>query len=70
MIVTGSDKPPLGGMGGSVHDWERGGDPFHSSQFPDEFKHVGKQGDQYQGWLALDWCGNIIGFLKDGDKYG
>jgi hypothetical protein len=20
------------------------------------------------GWLALDWCGNVIGFVADGDS--
>ena len=73
MIVDKKYKPPLGGMGGSVHDWERGKDPWH----PDAFKGVGKHiEDQIPNkgesrdevWYALDWCGNIIGFVADGTQ--
>ena len=59
-------KPPIGGMGGSVHDWERGLDPWHVDAFPEEFKYAApNQGERKMGWLALDWCGNVIGFKPD-----
>jgi len=60
-------KPPVGGMGGSIHDWERGVNPFHISAFPDEFKRFApdKSPKPTRGWLALDWCGNVIGFMAD-----
>lgn len=35
MIVTKDRKPPTGGMGGSIHDWERGLDPWHVNAFKD-----------------------------------
>jgi len=51
MIISETQKPPVGGMGGSIHDWERGTDPFN---------------DAVIGWLALDFWGNVIGFCADG----
>jgi hypothetical protein len=70
MIITPEQKPPTGGMGGSIHDWERGLDPWHKDAFPDEFKTAAPhQGEQRKtGWYALDWCGNIIGFVADGEE--
>lgn len=66
-VVQPNVKPPVGGMGGSVHDWERGLDPWHRDAFPDKFKDSApNQGVRSNGWSALDWCGNVIGFLPDG----
>lgn len=50
-----------------VDGWERGLDPWHEDAFPDEFKHVGTKGERRAGWYALDWCGNVIGFVADGE---
>lgn len=62
------EKPPIGGMGGSVADWERSLDPWHQDAFPDEFKDKApNKGKRKEGWMALDWCGNPIGFLPDED---
>lgn len=55
-------KPAVGGMGGSVHDWEPGLDPWHKDAFPDEAKHAGTTGQRRSGWFALDAFGNEIGF--------
>lgn len=68
MITSPNEKPPLGLMGGSVHDWERAKDPFHADAAPDEFKSQFKQGERLSGWMALDWCGNAIGFVPDGTE--
>lgn len=65
--INSKNKPPVGGMGGSIHDWERGIDPFHIDCFPEEFKSFApnKTGKK-DGWLGLDWCGNVITFVPDG----
>lgn len=69
MIVLASQKPPVGLMGGSVHDYERGKSPWHKDAFPDKHKHAApEQGDRHDGWLALDWCGNVIGWYPDGTE--
>ena len=44
-------------------------DPWHVDAFPDEFKYAGTTGERAAGWLALDWCGNAIGFIPDGTIY-
>lgn len=62
-------KPPVGGMGGSIHDWERSLDPWHSDAFPDEFKTAAPhKGARRKGWMALDAWGNPLMFLADGDR--
>lgn len=59
-------KPTIGGMGGSIHDWERGFDPWHEDAFPDEFKdQIPNKGPRREGWFALDAWGNIIGWQPD-----
>lgn len=68
MITSPNEKPPVGGMGGSVHDWERCKDPFHRDAAPDEFKEKFTQGIRAEGWMALDAYGNAIGFVPDGTK--
>ena len=59
-------KPPVGGMGGAIHDWERGLDPWHRDAFPDEFKDQVGHGERREGWFALDAWGNVIGWQPDG----
>lgn len=66
MKVDENNKPPVGGMGGCIHDWERGKDPWHKDAFPSEFKDVGTEGEQKGGWFALDGAGNQISFVPDG----
>lgn len=66
-IVSADWKPPVGGMGGSVHDWERALSPWHADAFPDEFKdRAPEKGERKHGWMALDFWGNAIGFVADG----
>lgn len=61
---------PIGGMGGSIHSWERGLDPWHPNAFPDEIKALLSNADtpRKSGWYALDWCGNTIGFIADDEE--
>ena len=70
MIVDGQHAPSTGGMGGSIHAFERGLDPWHRDAFPIEFQaaFVGSAGPRAEGWYALDFCGNVIGFIKDGTE--
>ena len=65
------EKPPVGGMGGSIHDWKRGIDPFHPSQLPEDIQELMPKADgpPAAGWMALDAVGNEIGFLPDGTLY-
>lgn len=67
-IITASEKPPVGGMGGSVHAWERGTHPFSRRALPDAFKYAAPAAPQEEGWIALDWAGNMINFVSDGDE--
>lgn len=68
-VANPNEKPPTGIMGGSVADWERGIDPFSRECFPDEFQNFFEDRPAEKGWLALDWCGNIIGFIADGNSF-
>lgn len=63
--------PPVGIMGGSVHKYERSTSPWHKDKFPDAFKaSAPEQGETpSSGWMALDWCGNPIGFFHDGMEF-
>lgn len=65
-IVRADEKPPVGGMGGSIHDWQRGTNPFARSAMPPEFQSRFPDVPAAEGWLALDWCGNVITFVADG----
>lgn len=68
-IVTADTKPPVGGMGGSIHDWERSLDPWHRDAFPKEFKKdAPNQGVRRKGWMALDAYRNPLMFLPDGEQ--
>ena len=66
-VVTPEEKPPLGLLGGSVHDYERGKDPFSRECMPVEFQDQFLDVPASTGWLALDWCGNVIAFAQDGN---
>lgn len=80
MIISKDKKPPVGGMGGSIHDWERGMSPWHVDAFRgtgltdkqlDGAICVGvaagvERGVRQEGWFALDGAGNQIAFLPDG----
>ena len=70
-LITGPDvQPPLKGLGGSLHSWERGLDPWHADAFPAEFRQAAPhQGKRENGWFGLDWCGNPITFVKDGTVF-
>jgi len=65
--ITPKEKPPLGLLGGSVHDYERGKDPFSREFMPEEFQDRFPKKPATNGWLALDYWGNIIGFAQDGN---
>jgi hypothetical protein len=70
MIMNKDSILPIGGMGGSIHAWERGVDPWHVDAFPQEFQHrVGTRGPRQQGWYALDAWHNVIGFVADGTQW-
>lgn len=64
--ITPKEKPPLGLLGGSVHDWDRGKHPFARECMPPEFQDQFPDKPASTGWLAIDWCGNVIGFAQDG----
>ena len=67
MKVT-KDKHPQG-MYMSVDHWERGLDPWHVDAFPDEFKDTPtfNRGARKEGWFGVDWVGNPILFVADGE---
>ncbi len=51
-----------------VDSWERGLDPWHADAFtgtPAQDMFV-KTEPRKSGWYALDWCGNVVGFIPDG----
>jgi hypothetical protein len=55
-----------------VAKWERGLDPWHADAFigtPAEGLYQ-RQGERQAGWYALDWCGNMVGFIPDGTHFG
>jgi hypothetical protein len=82
MITSKLQAPPVGGMGGFIHSWERTADPWHR----DAFKGTGltdadldnalvislegpiRGGVRAEGWGGLDWCGNLICFVPDGTE--
>lgn len=70
MKVSKENKPPVGGMGGMIIDWERSLDPWHRDAFPDEFKEVAprQEAERREGWIALDWVGNPLVFVADGEE--
>ena len=71
MIVNEHSELPVGGMGGSIHSWERGLDPWHRDAFPSPFGVIAPNQDEQRksGWFALDGFGNPIAFISDGDVW-
>jgi hypothetical protein len=74
MKVDANTKPPVGGMGGSIWDWERSLDPWHKDAFkgvPVDEKQIdafANTGERQAGWMALDAVGNPLGFVADGTE--
>lgn len=67
MTVTSETQQPMNAPGWVDH-WERGIDPWHADAFrgtPAEgrFENTGKRST---GWEAIDWVGNVVGFVADG----
>ncbi len=71
--------PPMVG----VDCWERCPDPYHRDAFSGidldpEFTTVvviggGEgitEGVRREGWAAIDWCGNMVGWYPDGTEFG
>lgn len=51
-----------------VDHWERGLDPWHADAFigtPAEGVYVCEE-VRKAGWYAIDWCGNVVGFIPEG----
>jgi hypothetical protein len=68
MIISETQQPPVGGMGGSIHSWERSVDPWHADAFPSHLRYAGTTGERKAGWDGLDWCGNTVCFVPDGTE--
>ena len=69
MIISATQQPPMNGLGGIIHSWERGSDPWHRDAFPDAFKDCApNQDERKEGWFALDAWGNAIAFVADGTE--
>lgn len=68
MTATVTETQPPDKTPGWVHGWERGTDPWH----PDAFVGTPAEGmwstteSRKTGWYAVDWCGNVVGFVPDG----
>jgi hypothetical protein len=74
--IVSAVKPPI--ASGGVAYWERSTDPFHFSAIEAALqpaKHtvallIGGTIDQLdqarEGWLAIDWIENPVGFVPDG----
>jgi hypothetical protein len=75
MKVDANTQLPLGGMGGSIHTWERSLDPWHNDAFkgvPIDEKQIdafANKGERKSGWMALDGCGNPLVFVPDGTEW-
>jgi len=78
MIVDENTRLPVGGMGGTLHAWERSLDPFHVDAFAgtglteEQLDNaiggkVSKE-ERKSGWLGLDYWGNPICFVADGTE--
>lgn len=75
MIVDKDNPPPLRSAMSAVA-WERCPDPFHVDAFKGTGVNLDKaivigaaeisKGERREGWMALDWCGNPVGWIHDG----
>ena len=71
--LVGPDSPPP--LPFYAHSCERSLDPFHISAFEGiklgNVTSIGgaelKFGSRKSGWDILDWCGNQVGFVADGE---
>lgn len=63
MRVTETQSPPRTEY---IDLWERGLDPWHADAFPDKHKSAGTEGPRKSGWYAIDYYGNVIGFIANG----
>lgn len=60
--------------------WERCPDPFHKDAFGGidlnkvDVIIIGdaqlSEGVRREGWAAIDFCGNVIGWYPDGEEFG
>lgn len=66
MIVTETQSPPEQPLW--IDHWERGLDPWHADAFKGTGVDIGTTGERAKGWYAVDWCGNVIGFVADGTE--
>lgn len=64
--ISETQMPPIGGFGGSAHQYERSPDPFARKFIPEHLQKYFPDAPPRMGWLAIDWCGNVIGFVPDG----
>jgi len=66
--VVGTDAPPE--FRGGMDYWERSQDPWHRDAFPPEYKDAipHDAGERRDGWMAIDYAGNAIGFVPDGSE--
>lgn len=66
ITISPTQPPPVGLMGGSLHRWVRGRDPFAREFMPDHLKDRFPDRPAASGWLAEDYWGNEIGWSSDG----
>lgn len=70
LVVSETEKPRLWPT--VVQEWERSLDPWHPDAFKgikgveETFRRNYEGGPRKSGWMAIDWCGNPIGFIPDG----
>jgi hypothetical protein len=75
VIVDKDTPPPLKACMSATY-WERTGDPFHADAFPPDVDLsraivIGgeiSRGPRREGWMAIDWCENPVGFVADGTE--
>lgn len=70
--TSASTPPPVKGMMGCVY-WERTPDPFHADAFKgtelDPLYTLQSSTPRAQGWMAIDWCENPVGWVADGTEF-
>lgn len=76
MKVDAQTPPPDPAAYAGVY-WERTSDPFHVDAMPTDMKPDTlvvtingqfKGGPRKDGWMAIDWCENAVGFVADGTE--
>lgn len=66
ITISPTQPPPVGLLGGSVHRWVRGRDPFAREFMPPQFQDRFPDRPAEHGWLAEDYWGHEIGWSADG----